>query len=137
MNGSFLPSSLSLLPTPRSSPMPKSSLTSDKGKKILKEAQEQEAIAIAARTAVAVAKYEALSLELIDLTEESDTEEPREESSSSSAPSDSIYWTRQVSEGPDLQVFTRGQGESITIFKAPGGEGWVINYDEPDADWPS
>ena len=115
--------------------MPKSSLTSDKGKRILKAAQEREAIAIAARTAEAIARYATLSLDVIGLTEETDIEEPLEQSSSVQSGS-SLYWTRQVSEGSDQQVFSRSQGETITIYKVPGSDRWVINYEEAVEDLP-
>jgi hypothetical protein len=115
--------------------MPKSSLTSDKGKRILKAAQEREAIAIAARTAEAIERYATLSLDVTGLTEEADFEEPLDQSSS--VQSGSIYWTRQVSEGSDQQVFSRSQGETLTIYKVPGSDRWVINYDEPVEDLPS
>ena len=113
--------------------MPKSSRTSKRGKELLKAEQDAVTKAIAEHTALVVAKYQALSFVDCELLE-SDSQESLEQSSS--APSGPNLWTRHNSNDSELLTFSRGLGETLTIRKAPGGNGWTIDYDEPVEDWP-
>ena len=105
-----------------------------KDKELIKAVRDVEASSRVERTALAVAKYEAWSSESSKL-EEIDSHILGEESSS--APSGENNWTRHDFLESELQVYTRGDGEVLSIRKAPEGEGWLIVYGQPSEDRPS
>jgi hypothetical protein len=108
-------------------------LTSKYGKCLLKSVRDAETNALAARTALAVARYDRLVAKL------NEREQIAQEASlegSSSVPSGGQPWTRHDFPNRSLQAFSRGNGEVLTIRESPSGEGYIIDYDEPVEVWP-
>jgi hypothetical protein len=136
----FLSKQFSLLPTTRPNSMPKSTSAPSTGEKLLRAIKEAEAEGLASRTAEAVERYQSSSAN--DNTEDLDfyPEVPKEEtglhSQESSSVSGGALWARHIIDVNTLLVFTRGDGEVVTIRKSPTGEGWLIDYDGPVEVWP-
>ena len=55
---------------------------------------------------------------------------------SSSAGNGELWDRRDSVKNTDI-VFTRSNGEILTITKSPGGDKWLIIYDEPSKDLPA
>jgi hypothetical protein len=113
--------------------MPKSTSASNKGEQRLKEVKESQTEELAARTAVAIERYQSSSAN--ENAEDLDfyPEDPKEESSSLSG---GALWARHDFGTSDILVFTRDNGEILSIRKSPTGDGWLIIYDEPEEDLP-
>ena len=111
----------------------KHTLTSTYGKCLLKTVKDAETNALAARTALAVARYQRL---VIELNERVLTDQETSLEGSSSVPSGGHIWTRHEFANSSLQAFSRRNGEVLTIRESPEGKGWIIDYDEPVEDWP-
>jgi hypothetical protein len=120
--------------------MPKSTSAPSTGEKLLRAIKEAEAEGLASRTVEAVERYQSSTAN--DNTEDLDfyPEVPKEEldlqSQASSSVSGRALWARHVIDVNTLLVFTRGDGEVVTIRKSPTGEGWLIDYDGPVEGWP-
>jgi hypothetical protein len=134
-SGSFLPSSSSLLPTSRPCVMPKPTQPKKTGEILLDIVKATETEELAARTALAIERYqsssssvpEQLEPEQIELVESADlADQPTLPSLRGGA-----IWARHDFGSSDLLVFSHGDGEILTIRKSPTGEGWIIIYDEP------
>ena len=115
--------------------MPKSSLTSKAGRELLQGIRDREAHRIAVRTALAIAR---LPTETVDDSEAAETvpEAQLQESSSDPFPSGGAQWARHDFDRSGLLVFSRREGEILTIRRSPTGEGWFIDYDGPVDSWP-
>ena len=131
-HGSFLPSSLSLLPTSRTKGMPKSSRYSKIGKLLLDTARKDESEVIAARTAIALARYQSSSF--TDRDHEGSDQRGHKELTGQQGQVKATLgggapWACHDFDSSNLLVFARGEGEVITIRKSSIGEGWFIDYD--------
>jgi hypothetical protein len=124
-SGSFLPSSLSLLPPPRPCRM---SDTPRTGSELLAATKTVLARAQAVRTAEAALKY------LVSAETNADCVYPDidQEGPQSSSSANGELWDRSDSPTSSDIIFTRSNGEILTITKSPGGDKWLIIYDEPD-----
>jgi hypothetical protein len=123
-SGSFLPSSLSLLPTSRPYRM---SDTPRSGFALLAATKETLARAQANRTAEAVARYLASS----ETNNDRDNYDTDQVESLGSSAGNGELWERHDSANSSDIIFTRSGGETLTISKSPGGDRWLILYDEP------
>ena len=139
--GSFLPSSLSLLPTPRpfDFDMRKESSTYSTGELLLNAVKATELEELAARTALAIERYQGSSSTAL-LSEEPDQgvqvgslEQPDQQPPSLRG---EAFWTRHDFGSSNLFIFSRDNGEILTLRKSPTGEGWTVIYDEPAEDCP-
>jgi len=132
--------------------MPKSGSAPKKVKRSLSEVKQSETEGLAARTAAAIERYQSSTVNdnsgNLDFYEEEPREEPGQldqESSSreedldqgSSSLDSQALWARLNIDSSDLLVFTRGEWEVITIRLSPTGEGWIINYSEPEESGPT
>jgi hypothetical protein len=134
-SGSFLPSSSSLLPTSRPYRM---SNTPRTGIELLAETKVVLARAQANRTAEAVVRY-LTSSETDNDNDIYDTEQEvsqgssavNEEVSQGSSAVNGEVWERHDSAISSDIIFTRSGGETLSISKSPGGDRWLILYDEP------
>ena len=123
-SGSFLPSSSSLLPTSRPSRM---SNIPRSGIELLAATKEVLARAQANRTAEAVVRY----LTSSETDNDRDNYDTDQEVSQGSSAGNGELWERHDSANSSDIIFTRSGGETLTISKSPGGDRWLILYDEP------
>jgi hypothetical protein len=123
-SGSFLPSSSSLLPTSRPYRM---SNTPRSGIELLAATKEVLARAQANRTAEAVVRY----LTSSETDNDRDNYDTDQEVSQGSSAGNGELWERHDSANSSDIIFTRSGGETLTISKSPGGDRWLILYDEP------
>ena len=123
-SGSFLPSSSSLLPTSRPYRM---SNTPRTGIELLAATKEVLARAQANRTAEAVVRY----LTSSETDNDRDNYDTDQEVSQGSSAGNGELWERHDSANSSDIIFTRSGGETLTISKSPGGDRWLILYDEP------
>ena len=96
------------------------------GNQLLAATKGALARAQATRTADAVKRYMRSSETNNDLDNYERTEVSQ----------DGGVWVRHDSENGDI-TFTRRQGETLTISKSRGGDGWMLVYDEPVVDLPA
>jgi hypothetical protein len=101
--------------------MPKSNPVPSKGERILKAVKETQARGLAARTAKAVKQLQGSSS-----VESKNVDNAQEVPQSFSSSSEEL-WKRQDFGSGNLLVFSRGDGEVLTIRKSPEGDGWIIN----------
>ena len=123
-SGSFLPSSSSLLPTSRPYRM---SNTPRTGIELLAATKEVLARAQANRTAEAVVRY----LTSSETDNDNDIYDTEQEVSQGSSAGSGELWERHDSANSSDIIFTRSGGETLSISKSPGGDRWLILYDEP------
>ena len=115
--------------------MPTSRPTQAKGQRVLKAVKDNAARQLAARTELAVNQLQSSSsveVEIIEPVNAQRVETPQ----SFTAPSSGELWKRQDFGSGNLLLFSRGDGEVLTIRKSPTGNGWIIDY-EPIEDRPS
>ena len=82
----------------------------------------------AARTAVVVQRY----LSSSETNNDQDNYDCDQEVTQASSAGNGELWERHDSVNSTDIIFTRSGGESITITKSPGGDRWLILYDEPE-----
>jgi hypothetical protein len=97
------------------------------GIQLLVATKETLTRAQAARTAEAVQRY----LSSSDTNNDCDNYESDLEVSRSSSTGNGELWERHDSANSTEIIFTRSGGETLTISKSPGGDRWLILYDEP------
>jgi hypothetical protein len=96
--------------------MPKDSKT---GKLLLKAVKREQLERQAARTALALVRYQSSSVG-VSLDKEDPAPAP--------LPEVEILWERHDFQSGNLLVFARGDREAITIRKSPEGRGWHIDF---------
>jgi hypothetical protein len=106
----------------------------DTGKILLKAVKEGEAKALAVRTALAVERYQSSSTSEPEIL--SGEQVSGQGALQASIPSGGDLWTRHELPTSNLLVFSRREGEILTIRRSSTSDGWIINYDEPVEDWP-
>ena len=110
------------------------------GEERLTEVREAARVDLAARTALAIQRLQlSSSSSVIDLTEPEQEVIERSAGSTdqqSSSLSGGVDWARHDFGSSDLLVFSRDNGEILTIRKSPTGEAWLIIYDEAVEDGP-
>ena len=110
------------------------------GERLLNAVKATETEQLAARTALAIERYQRSSssssvviAEPAQIQVEESTGHFDQQPASLSG---EVFWTRHEFGTNDLLIFSRGNGETLTIRKSPTGEGWIIIYDEPVGDCP-
>ena len=98
------------------------------GIELLAATKEVLARAQANRTAEAVVRY----LTSSETDNDRDNYDTDQEVSQGSSAGNGELWERHDSANSTDIIFTRSGGESITITKSPGGDRWLILYDEPE-----
>jgi hypothetical protein len=114
--------------------MPISTPKQAKGQRVLKAVKDNAARQLAARTELAVNQLQSSSSAEVEIIEPVNAQRV-ETAQRFTAPSSGELWKRQDFGSGNLLLFSRGDGEVLTIRKSPTGNGWVIDY-EPTEDRP-
>ena len=123
-----------------------------KGQRVLKAVKDTAARELAARTELAINRLQSSSSVEVESIEpataqvsiepataqvsiEPVTAQRVETAQRFTAPSSGELWQRQDFASGNLLLFSRGDGEALTIRRSPTGNGWVIDY-EPTEERP-
>jgi hypothetical protein len=120
--------------------MPTYSPKPTKGLRVLKAVKDTAARELAARTELAINQLQSSSsaeVEIIEPVSAHPVESAQrvETAQHFTAPSSGELWKRQDFGSGNLLLFSREDGEVLTIRKSTTGDGWVIDY-EPGEDRP-
>ena len=114
--------------------MPISRPTQAKGQRVLKAVKDTAARELAARTELAINQLQSSSSVEVEIVEPVSAQRV-ETAQRFTAPSSGELWKRQDFGSGNLLLFSREDGEVLTIRKSTTGDGWVIDY-EPSEDRP-